>query len=98
MIDKNKKFEDLTAEDCKELKIVFAPGAFDNFEGTQEELDSFIAEITRTIQSGEVLEKSRPIDDEYLENMSEEEMIQLATALGIDLETGELVDNKKRLQ
>ena len=27
------------------LKIEFAPGCFDNFEGTQEELDALIKEI-----------------------------------------------------
>ena len=29
----------------KEMKIEFAPGAFDNFTGTQEELDRFINEL-----------------------------------------------------
>ena len=77
MTDKDKKFEDLTAEDCKELKIVFAPGSFDNFEGTQEELDEFIAEITAMVKSGDFLEKSRPLD---VEDLSDEEAIRLAQA------------------
>lgn len=29
----------------KPLKVVFAPGCFDSFEGTQEELDELAAEI-----------------------------------------------------
>lgn len=29
----------------KEIKIVFSPGCFDQFEGSQEELDSLIADI-----------------------------------------------------
>jgi hypothetical protein len=29
----------------KPLKVVFAPGCFDSFEGSQEELDSLTAEI-----------------------------------------------------
>jgi hypothetical protein len=29
----------------KKLKVEFAPGAFDHFEGTQEELDEFMKEI-----------------------------------------------------
>ena len=95
MIDKDKSFEELTPEDCEDLKIVFAPGAFDNFEGTQEELDEFIAEITRMIKSGEVLENSRPVD---LDSMSEEEAFQLARALGIDIETGEEIDRNTKLQ
>jgi hypothetical protein len=55
----------------KELKIEFAPGAFDNFEGTQEELDELMAEIHRMFESGEALEKARPID---FENPSPEDM------------------------
>ena len=31
-------------------KISFAPGCFDNFEGTQEELDEVINEITKVFQ------------------------------------------------
>ena len=93
MTDKDKKFEDLTTEDCKELKIVFAPGSFDNFEGTQEELDEFIAEITAMVKSGDFLEKSRPLD---VEDLSDEEAVRLAQALGIDLDTGEEV--KRKLQ
>ncbi len=95
MTDKEKPFNELTAEDCEELEIVFAPGAFDNFEGTQEELDAFIAEITRVIKSGEILERSRPVD---LDTMSDDEAFALARALGIDPETGEDVDRTRKLQ
>lgn len=31
--------------------VNFAPGAFDDFEGTQEELDSLVNEITKTFQN-----------------------------------------------
>jgi len=95
MTEQDKKFEDLTAEECENIKIVFAPGAFDNFEGSQEELDEFIAEITRVIKSGEILERSRPLD---FDNLPEEEMLELARALGIDPETGEEIDRSKKLQ
>lgn len=30
----------------KKLQVEFAPGAFDTFDGTQEELDQLLAEIT----------------------------------------------------
>lgn len=46
-------------EENKPIKIEFAPGAFDNFDGTQEELDEIIAMITQMAESGELLEKSR---------------------------------------
>ena len=58
-----KRFEDLTPDEMKEIKIVFAPGCFDNFEGSQEELDELIAEITQMVKTGEILEKSVPVED-----------------------------------
>lgn len=48
-------------DDFKEL--IFLPGCFDDFEGTQEELDAFIAEITRLFTSGDYKELSVPIED-----------------------------------
>lgn len=68
--------------DMKDTKIVFAEGCFDNFEGTQEELDELLAEINRLVTSGEIFEKSHPVD---LDEMDPEEAIVLARALGIDL-------------
>lgn len=65
-------------ENPEDLKIVFAPGCFDNFEGSQEELDEFIAEITRVVKSGEIFEKSRPLN---IEDMSEDELEKLAPFL-----------------
>lgn len=45
-----------------EIKVVFAPGCFDNFVGTQEELDSLVEEIKRIAESGELLEVSQPVE------------------------------------
>ena len=56
---KEKKLHEI---DPSELKIEFAPGCFDSFEGTQEELDELIAEITRMVRSGELQENAREID------------------------------------
>jgi hypothetical protein len=67
---KEKTFEELTTQDCKELTVEFAPGCFDTFDGTQEELDSLIAEIQLAIKDGSILEKSRPLD---IEKMIEED-------------------------
>lgn len=66
------------SEDKKPMKIVFAPGCFDSFEGTQEELDKMIAEITRMAETGELLERSQPLDldldPEELEAMIEADL------------------------
>ena len=35
------------------VKITFAPGCFDSFDGTQEELDAMIAEVTKMFETGD---------------------------------------------
>lgn len=63
----------------KELKLEFAPGCFDNFEGTQEELNEMVAEIQRMFESGELEAKAEPVDlDELFEDEPEyaEKIIQ----------------------
>jgi len=50
----------------KKIKVEFAPGAFDSFEGTQEELDELIVEIHRMVENGELLEKGRAVDFDKL--------------------------------
>jgi hypothetical protein len=69
--------------DDKKIKIEFAPGCFDNFEGTQEELDELVAEITRMVESGEVLEESNPIDIDSL--MEEDPEFAAALMRQLDL-------------
>lgn len=48
--------------DKKTPKVIFEPGCFDSFEGTQEELEELMAEIVRMAESGELEENARPID------------------------------------
>lgn len=47
----------------KKPKIIFLPGSFDNFEGTQEELDALIKELTDLVESGKLLKEATPVDD-----------------------------------
>lgn len=47
------------------MKVQFAPGAFDDFEGTQEELDALIAELEEMFESmtpEELAAQSREVD------------------------------------
>lgn len=44
-------------------KVVFAPGCFDNFTGTQEELDAMIAEINEMVETGEFFDHSINLED-----------------------------------
>ncbi len=50
--------------DDKEIKIVFEPGCFDAFDGTQEELDELLAEIQRLVETGEIFEQGEIITEE----------------------------------
>jgi len=59
-------------EEKKALKLEFAPGCFDGFEGTQEELDDLMAEIQRMFDSGEMEANATPVDiDELIEEEPE---------------------------
>ena len=50
----------------KKIKIEFAPGCFDSFTGSQDELDELIAEIQKMADTGELFEKSRKLDIDEL--------------------------------
>lgn len=49
------------------MEIKFAKGSFSEFEGTQEELDQLIKEITDMAESGQLLEQSVEVDLDDLE-------------------------------
>ena len=60
----------------KPLKITFAPGCFDNFEGTQEELDDLMKTIQDMFDSGEAQLKAIPVED-ILDEFTEEESLEI---------------------
>lgn len=55
-------------EEKKPLKVIFAPGCFDSFKGTQEELQELIAEIHRKFAEG-VPDGAVPLSDEETDEM-----------------------------
>jgi hypothetical protein len=57
----------------KPLKLEFAPGCFDNFDGSQQELDSLIAEINALVESGELFEHAISVDLDEFEEMASDE-------------------------
>ena len=66
----------------KKLQVIFEPGCFDQFDGTQEELDEFIAEIQRMAESGELEEQSVSLDsDEAWDQLSEEERSIISSSI-----------------
>lgn len=71
----------------EKMKITFAPGCFDNFEGTQEELDALQVEIQDMFSKmtpEELKAQSRPVNiDALLEDkdISDDEFEQMLGAL-----------------
>ena len=45
-------------------KIIFAPGCFDNFDGTPEELAAMLADIHQMAENGTLMENSTPLSEE----------------------------------
>jgi hypothetical protein len=71
----------------KATKIEFAPGCFDNFEGTQEELNELMAEIQRMFESGELEAMAVEVDMDALMDEDPEEAAMLMEALARDDDT-----------
>lgn len=83
-------------DEKQELKIEFAPGCFDNFEGTQEELDELMRELKDMFanKSKEEIEfMSRPMTEEDFAELPEAVQESLASAV-----LGEVIDPKRNLQ
>jgi hypothetical protein len=66
-----RKFEDITEQEMQNMELEFAPGCFDDFEGTQEELDELIKHIKEMFYSGKFAEESRELTDEEFNSLSE---------------------------
>lgn len=67
-------------EEKKEIKIEFAPGAFDQFEGTQEELDELVAEIQKMFagkSAEEIAAMSRPLEEDDIDELPDEVLEKL---------------------
>jgi hypothetical protein len=47
-----------------EMKIEFAEGCFDNFNGTQEELAELLADLHQMVNDGTLMENSTPLSPE----------------------------------
>ena len=48
----------------KDIEIMFIPGCFDEFEGTQAELDELISKITQMATDGTLFDNATIIDFE----------------------------------
>ena len=48
----------------EKLKVVFAEGCFDNFDGTEEELAAMLADIHQMAEDGTLMDNAVPVDPE----------------------------------
>jgi hypothetical protein len=72
------------SENKKPVKVEFAPGAFDSFEGTQEELEELVSEIQNmftNMTSEELAANSRSVSLDDLAELDEETQNQILSAL-----------------
>lgn len=56
-------------EDKKSIEVVFAPGCFDKFAGSQEELDELIQQIKEMALTGELFNQSSPVLYEDIQDL-----------------------------
>ena len=68
----------------KTPEVVFAPGCFDDFDGTQEELDELMLEIVRLVETGEIGEQSREVDIDELVDEDPELAEKLLQSIAVD--------------
>lgn len=66
----------------KKLEVVFVPGCFDSFDGTQEELDGLLADIKKMAEDGTLEENLRSVDFDELHAL---ELAELGDALEIGM-------------
>lgn len=85
-------------EEKKPLKVEFAPGCFDQFDGTQEELDELIAEITRMVESGEAEGNSRELTEEDWDEMPDEVKAQLMASFDEAYDDDAIANRNRKLQ
>ena len=69
-----------TLSENEKLKIVFAPGCFDNLDMSQEELDEFVKMIQNKVEDGTLFIESRPL------NPDDPEDAELLARMNADIE------------
>ena len=82
-------------EDISDYELVFMPGSFDGFDGTQEELDELIASIKKMIADGSLFENA--IDIDLSSDDAPPEVISQLQSIDQYMKTGSFDERKKKL-
>ena len=76
----------------KEIKIVFSPGCFDNFDGSQEELDQLVKDIQDMLSDGSLFDEAKLLTEDDLDDLPPEVLESIAR----DFEMIEDLDGEER--
>jgi hypothetical protein len=80
----------------KDFKIEFAPGCFDEFEGSQEELDQLVKDILNIVSEGSMVDNPNVLTVEDLDDLPDDlrEFILRDLEMIEDIDDG--VEDRKR--
>lgn len=69
----------------KKLKVIFEPGCFDNFDGTQEELDQLVSQITSMAENGDLEELlDEMLDGDFSNELAEHLVLQFSESMDVN--------------
>jgi len=80
----------------REIKVVFQPGCFDNFDGSQEELDSLVKQIQDMIGDGSLFENSKELTEEDLDDLPDDLRESILRDLEMIDDLDSVEQNRKR--
>jgi alkanesulfonate monooxygenase SsuD/methylene tetrahydromethanopterin reductase-like flavin-dependent oxidoreductase (luciferase family) len=66
----DNRWDAIFGRDQPKLKVVFAEGCFDGFEGSPDELAEMIAEIHKMAADGTIMHDARPLTDEEIAELN----------------------------
>ena len=80
----------------KDFKLEFAPGCFDDFEGTQEELDQLVKDIQDMFADGSLFEDSEVITEDSYNDLPPELVESIFRDIEMLEDINDCVEERKR--
>jgi|LauGreDrversion4_2_1035121.scaffolds.fasta_scaffold1878630_1 hypothetical protein len=80
----------------KDFKLEFAPGCFDDFEGTQEELDQLVKDIQDMFADGSLFEDSEVLTEDSYNDLPPELVESIFRDIEMSEDINDCVEERKR--
>lgn len=80
----------------KDFKLEFAPGCFDDFEGTQEELDQLVKDIQDMFADGSLFEDSEVLTEDSFNDLPPELVESIFRDIEMLGDMNDCVEERKR--